>query len=106
LATAARLYGKLHFPPAGRFYSVVHRWSGRFTVLLTLPAACHCIFKLGFATYGARAALHSTMGAAFLWVLFAMVFIVRSSNYPGWVLPLAGAMLFAVLVGLWITSAF
>ena len=42
----------------------------------------------------------------FYGVLFAMVFIVRSSNYPGWVLPLAGAMLFAVLVGLWITSAF
>ena len=28
-------------------------------LLLTLPAAYHCIFKLGFATYDARAAIHS-----------------------------------------------
>jgi len=106
LATAARVYGKLHFPPAGRFYSLAHRWSGRVAVLLTLPAAYHCIFKLGFATYGARAAIHSTLGAAFYGALFAKIFIVRSSNYPGWALPLAGATLFAFLTLLWLTSAF
>jgi hypothetical protein len=106
LATAARIYGKLHFPPAGRFYSLAHRWSGRVAVLLTLPAAYHCIFKLGFATYDARAAIHSTLGAAFYGALFAKVFIVRSSNYPGWALPLAGATLFAFLTLLWFTSAF
>ena len=106
LTTAARIYGKLNFPPAGRFYSLAHRWSGRVAVLLTLPATYHCIFKLGFATYDARAAIHSTLGAAFYGALFAKVFIVRSSNYPGWALPLAGATLFAFLTLLWFTSAF
>jgi hypothetical protein len=105
LATAARVYGKLHFPPFGRFYSLAHRWSGRVAILLTLPAAYHCIFKLGFATYGARAAIHSALGAAFYGALFAKVLFVRSSNYPSWALPLAGATLFAVLAMLWLTSA-
>ena len=106
LASAARIYGKLPFLPDGRFYAPVHRWSGRVAVLLTLPATYHCIFKLGFATYDARAAIHSTLGAAFYGALFAKVFIVRSSNYPGWALPLAGATLFGLLAGLWFTSAF
>src|SRR5262249_52994993 len=29
LLTAARIYEKLQFPPPGRFYNFVHRWSGR-----------------------------------------------------------------------------
>jgi hypothetical protein len=106
LVTAARIYEELHFPPAGRFYSLAHRWSGRVAIVLTLPAAYHCIFKLGFATYDARVAIHSALGAAFYGALFAKVFIVRTSNYPGWALPLAGATLFAILALLWLTSAF
>src|SRR5215470_12016683 len=27
--TASRIYGILRFPPQGRFYNLVHRWSGR-----------------------------------------------------------------------------
>jgi len=48
LLTAARIYGKLHFPPEGRLYPLLHRWSGRAAILLTVPAAYHCIYKLGF----------------------------------------------------------
>jgi hypothetical protein len=59
LLTAARIYGKLRFPPEGRLYPLVHRWSGRVAILLTLPAAYHCIFELGFGTYNARAFIHS-----------------------------------------------
>jgi hypothetical protein len=106
LATAARIYGQLHFPPAGRFYSLAHRWSGRVAVLMTLPAAYHCILKLGFATHDVRTAIHSTVGGAFYGALSAKVFLVRVSNYPGWALPLAGATLFAFLALLWFTSAF
>ena len=64
LLTAARIYGKLRFPPEGRLYPLLHRWSGRAAILLTLPAAYHCIFKLGFGTYDARAFIHSLLGAA------------------------------------------
>jgi hypothetical protein len=106
LATAARIYGKLHFLPDGRFYALAHRWSGRVAILLTLPAAYHCIFKLGFGAYDARAALHSTLGAAFYGAVFAKIFIVRSRDFPGWALPVAGATLFAFLMLLWLTSAF
>jgi hypothetical protein len=106
LLTAARIYGKLRFPPEGRLYPLLHRWSGRAAILLTLPAAYHCIFKLGFGTYDARAFIHSLLGASFYGAFFAKVLIVRTSGYPGWALPMAGGVLFAVLMVLWLTSAF
>jgi hypothetical protein len=106
LLTAARIYGKLRFRPEGPLYPLLHRWSGRAAVLLTLPAAYHCIFKLGFGTYDARAFIHSLLGTGFFGVLFAKVLIVRTNGYPGWALPAMGGVLFAVLVVLWLTSAF
>ena len=106
LLTAARIYELLRFPPKGRFYALLHRWSGRVAILLTLPAAYHCIFKLGFATHDARAVIHSVFGAAFYGAFAAKVLIVRSSGYPGWALPVAGGALFAMLTVLWLTSAF
>jgi len=48
LLTAARIYELLHFPPKGRFYHSVHRWSGRAAIVFTLPVAYHCVFLLGF----------------------------------------------------------
>ena len=106
LLTAARIYGKLHFPPEGRLYPLLHRWSGRAAILLTVPAAYHCIFKLGFGTYDARAFIHSLLGASFYGAFSAKVLIVRTSGYPGWALPMAGGVLFAILMVLWLTSAF
>jgi hypothetical protein len=106
LLTAARIYEKLHFPPDGRFYGLLHRWSGRSAVVLTLPEAYHCILKFGFGVYDARAAVHSALGAAFYGAFVAKVFVVRSSGYPGWALPLLGGALFAMLMTLWLTSAF
>jgi len=31
--------------------------------------------------------------------------LVRSERFPGWALPVAGGLLFAILAGLWVTSA-
>jgi hypothetical protein len=76
LLTASRIYELLRFPPKGRFYHLVHRWSGR-----TL---------LGSFLYG---------------VLLAKVLVVRSNGCPGWALPLGGGALFAILAALWLTSA-
>ncbi len=70
------------------------------------PAAYHCIFKLGFGTYDARAFIHSLLGASFYGAFSAKVLIVRTSGYPDWALPLAGGVLFAILMVLWLTSAF
>lgn len=106
LLTAARIYEKLRFPPEGHLYPLLHRWSGRAAILLTLPAAYHCVFKLGFGTYDARAFIHSLFGASFYGAFFAKVSLVRTSGYPSWGLPMVGGVLFAILMVLWLTSAF
>ncbi|WP_211443952.1 DUF6529 family protein [Collimonas humicola] len=106
LLTASRIYEVLRFPPKGRFYHVVHRWSGRTAILLTLPVAYHCIFLLGFGTYDTRAYIHSLLGSFLYGTVLAKVLIVRSNGFRGWVLPLAGSALFSILLGLWLTSAF
>jgi hypothetical protein len=106
LLTAARIYEVLHFPPRGRFYHVVHRWSGRTAILLTLPVAYHCIFLLGFGTYNARAYVHSLLGSFLYGAVLGKVFIVHSNGFRGWALPIAGGVLFSILLGLWLTSGF
>ena len=106
LLTASRIYEVLHFPPKGRFYHVVHRWSGRAAILLTLPAAYDCIFLLGFETNDTRVYIHSLLGSCLYGALVAKVLIVRSKGFQGWALPLAGGVLFCILLGLWLTSAF
>jgi hypothetical protein len=105
LLTAARIYALLRFPPEGRLYSVVHRWSGRVAILITLPVAYHCIFMLGFSASSPRVLIHSLLGSALYGAFVAKLLIVRSSRFAAWVLPVAGALLFSILLGLWLTSA-
>ena len=106
LLTASHIYEVLPLPPKGRFYHVVHRWSGRAAILLTLPVAYHCIFMLGFGTDNTRVYIHSLLGSFLYGAVLAKVLVVRSSGFRGWVLPLAGGVLFLILAGLWLTSAF
>jgi Family of unknown function (DUF6529) len=105
LLTAARIYELLRFPPKGRLYSAVHRWSGRVAILLTLPVAYHCIFMLGFSANSPRVLIHSLLGSALYGAVVAKVLVVRSSRFAAWVLPVAGGLLFSILLGLWLTSA-
>ncbi|WIG58927.1 MAG: hypothetical protein OJF49_001674 [Ktedonobacterales bacterium] len=105
LLTAARIYELLRFPPKGRFYNIVHRWSGRIAIALTLPVAYHCIFLLGFDKSDARVYIHSLLGSSIYGAFLAKVLIVRVNRFPGWALPIAGGLLFAILLGLWLTSA-
>jgi hypothetical protein len=105
LLTAARIYELLRFPPKGRLYHNVHRWSGRAAILVTLPVAYHCVFLLGFDTSSTRVLIHSLLGSAFYGAVVAKVLIVRSTRFAPWVLPVAGGLLFAIILGLWLTSA-
>ena len=107
LLTAARIYDLFHFPPKGSLYNVIHRWSGRTAIALTLPVAYHCIFLLGFAPdpTNTRVLIHSLLGSSIYGAFIGKVIIVRSQGFPGWALPLAGGTLFAILLGLWLTSA-
>jgi hypothetical protein len=105
LFTAAWIFRKLYWPrPA--WINVVHRWAGRLAFLATLPVAYHCIFKLGFQKVDTRVAVHSFFGTAVYGAFAAKVTIVRLHRFPAWVLPVAGGLLFAALVGVWYTSAF
>jgi len=105
LVTAARIYRVLRFPPPGGFYKFVHRWSGRIAILLTVPVAYHCIFLLGFGTYDTRVYVHSLLGSALYGAFIAKVIVVRSKGFPGFALPVAGGVLFSIILGLWLTSA-
>ncbi len=105
LFTAAWIFRKLPWPrPRG--INVVHRWSGRIAFALTIPVVYHCVFKLGFQTYDQRLVIHSFFGVAFYGAFTTKVLIVRMHRFPGWALPLAGALLFATLLGAWYESAF
>jgi len=103
--SAARLFELFHCAPSGRFWARMHRMSGYLAILLTLPVAYHCIFLLGFDTTSLRVAVHSVLGSAFYGAFLVKVILVRSRGFPGWALPVAGGLLFAILVGLWLTSA-
>src|SRR3989440_3417422 len=83
-----------------------HRWSGRLAFACTLPVAYHCIFKLGFRSPDTRVLAHSLLGCAVYGAYASKITIVRLHRFPRPVLPLAGGLLFAVLIGVWYTSAF
>ncbi len=99
------IYRKLPWPRPGWVPSV-HRWTGRTAFVLTLPVAYHCIFKLGFQDYDDRVLAHSLFGSAFFGAYVAKVTIVRLHRFPKWVLPTAGGLVFALLIGLWYTSGY
>ena len=105
VVTAAHIYSRLRLP-MGAAVTAVHRWSGRLAILLTLPVAYHCIFLLGYGDYSTRVQVHSLLGSVVYGAVIAKVLIVRGgSRFPGWALPLAGGTLFAILLGLWLTSS-
>jgi hypothetical protein len=83
----------------------MHRASGYLAIFLTLPVAYHCIFLLGFETTSLRVAIHSVLGSAFYGAFLVKVILVRSRGLPGWALPVAGGLLFAILAALWLTSS-
>jgi mono/diheme cytochrome c family protein len=102
--SATWIFGKLPWrKPA--WVNPAHRWSGRLAFLFTLPVAYHCIFKLGFQDPSTRVLAHSLFGCAVYGGYAAKVTIVRLRRFPVPVLPIAGGVLFAVLIGVWWTSA-
>ena len=104
LLWAARIYNLLRFPPEGRFYNALHRWSGRLALLLTLPIAYHCVIIAGQAPLDGRVLAHMVLGAFFYGVVAAKLLIVQRPGLAVWLTPLAGGLLFVVLLGLWLTS--
>src|SRR3954469_11982464 len=102
--SALWMYGELP-GRAPAWIGDAHRISGRLAFLISLPVAYHCLWSLGFQDTTGRVLAHSLLGCLFYGAFAAKVTIVRSKGLPGFVLPLTGGLLFAILVALWLTSA-
>ncbi len=105
LTTALWMYGKLPVRAQPVWLGNVHRISGRLAFLLSLPVAYHCLYQLGWQHTSARVLLHSLLGCLFYGAFAAKVLIVRSRGLPGSALPIAGGLVFVLLVYVWLLSA-
>jgi hypothetical protein len=104
VTSALWIYGKLP-GKAPAWAGTAHRISGRLAFIISLPVAYHCLWSLGFQDTDTRVLAHSLLGCSFYGAFAAKVTIVNSRGLPGVALPIAGGLLFAVLVGIWLTSA-
>jgi hypothetical protein len=102
LTTALWMYGKLR-RPAGRAVSIVHRLSGATAVVVSLPVAYHCLWSLGFQSYETRVLVHSLFGCVFYGAF--VILALNSKTGPGWMLPVAGGLLFSAIVVIVLTSS-
>jgi hypothetical protein len=104
--SALVMYGKIPRVTAPSWIGTLHKWSGRIAFLVVIPVAINCLYALGFQTYSTRVLLHSIFGCAFFGAFSIKMLILPKRGVPGWALPLAGALVFCLLVALWFTSAF
>lgn len=107
LIGALWLYGKLGVA-APSWLGMGHRLSGTLAILLSLPVAYHCLWSLGFQSGGqtsTRVVVHSIVGCAVYGALVVKVIAVHARSSPGWLLPVAGGLLFAALIAVVWTSA-
>ncbi|MEO3756685.1 DUF6529 family protein [Mycobacterium sp. B14F4] len=94
--------------PGGRapaWIGTAHVWSGRLAVLATVPVAVHCLYALGFAETDSRVLFHSLFGCFFYGVFVTKMILLTRSGLRGWVIPIAGGLVFFGLVYVWLTSA-
>jgi hypothetical protein len=112
LLGALWMYGRLGVE-APRWLGTAHRVTGAVTVLLVVFVSYHCLWTLGLVTgtwadgrpVTTRTVVHALLGCAVIGALVVKVVAVRSRRAPGWFLPVAGGLLFALLVGAVLTSA-
>jgi len=112
LIGALWMYGKLGIQ-APAWLGTAHRISGAIAVVLIVVVAYHCLWALGLesGTFAdgqpvpARTVKHGVLGCAVLGALVVKVVAVRSRRAPGWFLPVAGGLLFALLIAAVMTSA-
>ena len=106
------MYGKLGVkaPP---WLGKAHRISGATALLLSVFVAYHCLWALGLESgtlengekVPTRTVVHGVLGCAVIGALVVKVVAVRSRRAPGWFLPVAGGLLFTLLVVVVLTSA-
>jgi hypothetical protein len=104
--SALAMWGKLPgISGGGRASSVLHRWSGRLAVVISLPVAAHCLYALGFQGFDTRVLVHSLLGCFFYGIFVCKMIVLTREDQPSWVLPVVGGAVFTGLTGLWLTSS-
>jgi hypothetical protein len=106
------LYGKLGLA-VPTWLGTAHRISGSIALLLSIFVAYHCLWALGLESgtledgekVSTRTVVHGVLGCAVMGAIVVKVVAVRSRRAPGWFLPVAGGLLFALLVVVVLTSA-
>ncbi|KAA1426435.1 DUF6529 family protein [Nocardioides antri] len=106
------MYGKLGIK-APSWLGTAHRLSGTLALLLAVFVGYHCIWAFGFQTgttaHGyevpLRGVVHEVLACAVFGAVVVKVMAVRSRRAPGWFLPVAGGLLFSLLVVVVLTSA-
>ncbi|MDN5917103.1 MAG: DUF6529 family protein [Pseudonocardia sp.] len=83
----------------------LHRWSGRAAVLITVPVAIQCLIALGWSGATPRTLAHSLLGCLFYGAFATKMLLLRRRRVSGWAMALAGGLVFALLTGIWLTSA-
>jgi hypothetical protein len=99
------IYGKLGIR-APAWLGTAHRISGATALLLSVFVAYHCLWALGLESgtlengekVPTRTVVHGVVGCAVFGAVVVKVVAVRSRRAPGWFLPVAGGLLFALLV--------
>lgn len=99
--------------PAPSWVRPAHRALGTVTLLLTAFVAYHCLRTLGLQVgtlpdggeVPTRTVVHGVLGCLVLGAVVVKLVAVRARRAPGWFLPLAGGLLFTLLVLTVLTSA-
>ena len=105
LASAFAMYRLIPGGKAPSWIGTAHVWSGRLAVLVSVPVAVHCLYALGFQSYDNRVLFHSLFGCFFYGAFVTKMVLLTRKGLPGWVIPVAGGLVFFGLVYIWLTSA-
>jgi hypothetical protein len=105
LASAFAMYRLIPGGKAPAWIGTAHVWSGRLAVLTSVPVAVHCLYALGFQSFDNRVLFHSLFGCFFYGAFVTKMVLLTRKGLRGWVIPIAGGLVFFGLVYVWLTSA-
>jgi hypothetical protein len=112
VVTALWIYGELGIRVPS-WLGRLHRTTGATALALSLFVAYHCLWSLGLEVgtlpdgekVSTRTFVHGLLGCAVVGAMVVKIVAVRSRRAPGWFLPVAGGLLFSLLVLAILTSA-
>jgi Family of unknown function (DUF6529) len=105
LFSAFAMYRLIPGGKAPSWIGTAHVWSGRLAVLVSVPVAVHCLYALGFQSFDNRVLFHSLFGCFFYGAFVTKMVLLTRKGLRGWVIPVAGGLVFFTLVYVWLTSA-